>query len=517
MRRIPLSERAICVWAACVLTTLMAACAPPPDDPGLPELHAPALDRLTGAKADGTVVGSLACGQTVEVRLGPELTFLKLDVPEGARLRLKIEARLSERALKAGVFGAGGGAPRAATAPCGPGAWCLEGEAPPPMAFLGVVAAEPVVALLALDCDDGELVPPKEEDRPPLEPLPLAPPVDDEALCVECDWRAVCVDVIVVGRDDGAGNLRLGRLLETTPEGFNRVAPISAPTASLTGPLTPLGALGGAPGVALLQARIDRLFEWINDVYAPCCVWFRPGGAWALDAGRAGRAVARRVGADANGDPVLSGGDDLLRDLEAFADGDPATAGGDCLRLVIAPSYAPPNGTERGRAVVGGRQMVVGYDTFDFSLYGFYGAHEVGHAMGLGDHWTGGVSGPMRENVMRERPRPHLRPEIDVAGQCGPVRDRAADIGLHVDPPVCEDPSGGPEEEDGDDGAGGDGDDAAGPVEVEPLPRRCFQTLHLECTNGCAGGFCCADANPPPGVPPCGAVCDPDSRWCRRG
>lgn len=513
MRRIPLSERASCVWAACVLTTLLAACAPPPSDPGLPELQAPALDHLAGAKADGAVVGRLACGQTVEVRLGPELTFWKLDVPEGARLRLTVEARLSEGALKGGIFDAGGGAPRSVAEPCGPGAWCLEGAASSPPAFLGVVAAEPVVALLTLDCDDDALAPPKEAERPPLEPLPLAPPVDDEALCVECDWRAVCVDVIVVGRDDGAGNLRLGRLLETTPEGFGRVASVSAPTARLTGPLTSLGALAGAPGVASLQARIDRLFDWINAVYAPCCVWFRPGGAWALDAGRAGRAVARRVGADADGEPILSGGDALLRDLEAFADGDAATAGSDCLRLVIAPSYAPPNGTERGRAAVGGRQMVVGYDAFDFSLYGFYGAHEVGHAMGLAGHWTGGVSGPTRENVMRERPRPHLRPEVDVAGQCGPVRDRAADIGLHVDPPVCEDPSGGPEAEDG---AAGDDDDDADPTESEPQPRRCLQTLHLECTNGCAGGECCADADPPPGVPPCGAVCDPDSRWCRR-
>ncbi|MCB9539206.1 MAG: hypothetical protein H6704_23540 [Myxococcales bacterium] len=505
MRRISLSERAKYAWTTCLLTTLIAACAAPLDDPDLPDLRAPALGRLDAAKADGAVLGALACGQSIEVELAPEPSFWKLDVPAGAALRLKVEARLSGRALKGGLFGEAGGAPLAATAPCGPGAWCLEGKAPPPTAFVGLVAAEPTVARVTLDCD-GEGGEAEERERPPLEPLPPAPPVDDEALCVECDWRAVCVDVIVVGKRDAAGDLRLGQLLETTPEGFNRVAPISAPAGRLTGALTPLGGLAGAPGVALLQARVDRLFTWINDVYAPCCVWFRPGGAWALDADRAGRALAGRVTADANGDPVLAGGDDVLRDLEAFADRDPATAGGDCLRLVIAPSYAPPRGTERGRAIVGGRQMVVGYDTFDFSLYGFYGAHEVGHAMGLGGHWTGGVSGPTRENVMRARPTLHRRPEIDVAAQCGPVRDRAADIGLHLEPPVCEDPSGGGEDED---------DEAADPVEVDPLPRRCFQTLHLECTNGCAGGYCCADANPPPGAPPCGAVCDRDSPWCR--
>ncbi len=174
MRRISLSERAQCAWTTCLMTTLLAACAGPLEDPDLPELRAPSLGRLDAAKADGAVVGALACGQTVGVYLGPEPSFWKLDVPAGATLRVKIEARLSGRALKGGLFGEAGGAPHATTAPCGAGAWCLEGKAPPPTAFLGVVTAEPTEALVSVDCGDGEGVGREDPERPPLEPLPPA-------------------------------------------------------------------------------------------------------------------------------------------------------------------------------------------------------------------------------------------------------------------------------------------------------------------------------------------------------
>ncbi|MCB0531478.1 MAG: hypothetical protein KDD14_04710 [Saprospiraceae bacterium] len=270
-----------------------------------------------------------------------------------------------------------------------------------------------------------------------------------------CTWRRICIEVFVMARRDD--NTYVIRPVYVPYDGYNyRSSEIRIPADAFDLADGALADLTNRADVAALLSNLQNLLSNLNQIYAPCCIWFDLNKVYAVDPSHA-RVKTENLNLDgwvnmqpdnADGQPVMDAGKEIdglsfLGAAQRFVTQRAGLPASQCLKMFIGPGF------KGGDESAGKGQPNGFFSAFDQSRLsprdpGFVPAHEIGHNLMGSEHWHAdnpahpdGIN-PMEKREPSGAGNSQARTRdirMDAETQCPKAQARAAEIGTPQNPP----------------------------------------------------------------------------------